>query len=251
MNIPITTEKPKFILDCFALVIRYIPRGIHYEYVKEEISRSIASVVNLKRIQYSYNWKTDDYRFLEKDLLEYNRALSMRRILIGIIILPITRFLEGNKLTYCTRYWCLGDLRNKYLAATDCCRIYLQEITDIQMRKYSQQPRCAQCDVNHHSLSSQCESIKAYKIQEKEEVDNTLARGIIRISEPTKQVSIFNPDDFLPLSQSNRNRLPVLGSKQFPKRQTTSQHTEITGLVTALNKKLLIMTEINILMEKS
>ncbi|CAF5221218.1 unnamed protein product, partial [Rotaria magnacalcarata] len=47
MNIPITIEKPKFIPDCFALVIRYIPHSMNYEFVKEEISRSIASVVNL------------------------------------------------------------------------------------------------------------------------------------------------------------------------------------------------------------
>ncbi|CAF5042545.1 unnamed protein product, partial [Rotaria sp. Silwood1] len=52
MNIPITIEKPKFISDCFALVIRYISRGMDYEFVKEEISRSIALFVNLKKIQY-------------------------------------------------------------------------------------------------------------------------------------------------------------------------------------------------------
>ena len=68
MNVLITIEKPKFIPDCFALVIRYIPRAMDYEYIKEEISRSIASVVNLKRVQYSYNRKTDDYRFHVKDL---------------------------------------------------------------------------------------------------------------------------------------------------------------------------------------
>ena len=173
-----------------------------YEYVKEEISRSIASVVNLERIQYSYNRKTDNYRFLVKDLLEYNRALSMRRISTGNIMLLITRFLEGNKLTYCTRCWYLEHMRNKCQAAMDRCRICLQEITDIQMHKCSQQPRCAECDSNHYSLNSQCESIKAYKIQLKEEAHNALARGVIRRSEPTKQVSIFNPDDFPPVSQA-------------------------------------------------
>ncbi|CAF3546671.1 unnamed protein product [Rotaria sp. Silwood1] len=37
MNIPITIEKPKFIPDCFALVIRYVPRGMDYEFVKEKV----------------------------------------------------------------------------------------------------------------------------------------------------------------------------------------------------------------------
>ena len=252
MNIPITIKKPKFIPDCFALVIRHIPRGMDYEYVKEEISRSIASVVNLKRIQYSYNRKTDDYRFHVKDLQEYNRALSIRRISIGNVMLPITRFLEGNKLMYCTRCWCLGHTRNKCQAASDRCRICLQKITDIRTHNCSQQPRCAQCDGNHHSLSSKCESIKAYKTQLKEEVDNALARGVIRRSESTKYVSIFNSDDFPPLSRSSRSNLPVCGPKQFPKHQTAPESTgitEITSVLTALNKQLSIMTETNIRME--
>ncbi|CAF4522711.1 unnamed protein product [Rotaria sp. Silwood2] len=250
MNIPITIEKPKFIPDCFALVIRYIPRGLDYEFVKEEISRSIASVVNLKRIQYSYNRKTDDYRFHVKDLQEYNRALNMARVSIGNVIVPITRFLEGNKLTYCTRCWCLGHMRNKCQAETARCRICLQEITDIQRHNCSQQPRCAQCDGNHHSLSSQCESIKAYKIQLKEEVDNALARGVINRSVPNKQVPIFNPDDFPPLSNFNRNKVAAWGLKQVPTHQPTTEFTEITGVLTALNKQLSIMTEANIRMEK-
>ena len=80
MNVPITIEKSKFIPDCFALVIRYISRGMDYEFVKEEISRSIASVVYLKRIHYSYNRKTDDYRFHVQNLQEYNQALNMKRL---------------------------------------------------------------------------------------------------------------------------------------------------------------------------
>ncbi|CAF1331268.1 unnamed protein product [Rotaria sp. Silwood1] len=174
----------------------------------------------------------------------------MRRISIGNVIVPITRFLEGNKLTYCTRCWCLGHMRNKCLAATVRCRICLQEVTDIQRHNCSQQPRCAQCDGNHHSLSSQCESIKAYKIQLKAKVDNALARGMIHRSEPNKQVPIFNPDDFPPLSNLNRNKVAAWGSKQIPTHQPTTKFTEITGVLTALNKQLSIMTETNIQMAK-
>ena len=141
----------------------------------------------------------------------------MRRISIGNVMLPITRFLEENKLTYCTRCWRLVHMRNKCQAASDRCRICLQEITDIRTHNYSQQPRCAQCDGNHHSLSSQCESIKAYKTQLKEEVDNALARGVIGKSESTKYVSIFNSDDFPPLSQPNWNNFSGMGTKTASK----------------------------------
>ena len=224
-------------------------RGMDYEYLKE-VSRSIASVVNLKRIQYSYNRKTEDCRVHVKDLQEYNRALNMRRISIGNVMLPITRFLEGNKLTYCTRCWCLGHMRNKCQVTTASCRIRLREVNDIQMHKCSQQPRCAQCDGNHHSLSSQCESIKAYKIQLKEEVDEALARAVLHRSEPTKQVPVLNPDDFPPLSHPNRDNIPIWRSKKSTKHQITPVYSEITGVLTALNKQLSIIAEINIRTEK-
>ena len=251
MNVSITIEKPKFIPDCFALVIRYIPSRMDYEFVKEEISRSIASLVNLERIQYSYNRKTDDYRFHVQDLQEYNQVLNMKRLLIGNVMVSITRFLEGNKLTYCTRCWRLGHMRNKCLAAMARCRICLQEITDIQKHNCFQQPRCAQCDSNHHLLSSQCESIKAYKKLLKKEVDNALARGVIHRSESNKQIPFFNSDDFPLLLNHNRNKVAAWGSKRVPTHQLTTEFTEIAGVLTALNKQLSIMTETNIRMEKN
>ena len=247
---PITIGKPKFIPDCFALIIRYMPRGMDYEYIKEEASRSVASVLNLKKIQYSYNRKTEEYRFHVKDLQEYNRALNMRRISIGNVMLLITWSLEGNKLTYFTRCWCLRHMRNKCQVATPCCRICLQEINDIQMHKCSQQPRCAQCNGNYHSLSSQCKSIKAYKTQLKKEVDEALTRGVLHRSEPTKQAPVLNSDDFPPLSHPNRDNIPVWGPKQSTKHQITSVYSEITGVLAALNKQLSIITEINIRTEK-
>ncbi|CAF1290441.1 unnamed protein product, partial [Rotaria magnacalcarata] len=109
--------------------------------------------------------------------------------------------------------------------------------------------RCAQCDGNHHSLSSQCESIKAYNKQLKEEVDNALARGVVHRQEKTKQTSNFNPEDFPPLHKPNQNIIPVWGSK-LPKHQVTTENTEIAGILNAFNKQLSIMTDTNIRMEK-
>ncbi|CAF2324921.1 unnamed protein product [Rotaria sp. Silwood2] len=123
MNISITIEKPKFIPDCFALVIRYVPRGMDYEFIREEVSRSIASVENVKQLQYAYNRKTDDYRFRVKDFHEYDRALSIWRISIGNAMLPITPFLQDNKITYCTRCWCIGHMKNRCQASSAHCHI--------------------------------------------------------------------------------------------------------------------------------
>ncbi|CAF2735753.1 unnamed protein product, partial [Rotaria sp. Silwood2] len=250
MDVPMIVQKPKFIPDCFAFVIRYVPRGMDHAFVKEEISKSVGSIDNVKRIQYGYTRKMDDYRFNVKDFSDYDRTLSMGRISIGNIMLPITSFLQGNKITYCTRCWCIGHLRDKCQASSARCRICLQEIAENQTHICSYQPRCAQCDGNHHSLSSQCQPIRTYKAHLKEEVDKALSSGILRRLEPPKQTSEFNSEDFPAITDQAQRIIPVWGNKHIPQQQSTFESANITNALTALTKQLTIMTDNNLRMEK-
>ncbi|CAF3799109.1 unnamed protein product [Rotaria magnacalcarata] len=102
-DIDIVVVKPKYVPDSFALVVRYVPRELDEDFVSNEIQRTIASADRIKRIHYSYQRRTDDYRFDVKDYSEYNAALQLGRIAIGHSWLSITKFYPGNRLTYCTR----------------------------------------------------------------------------------------------------------------------------------------------------
>jgi len=57
-NITVRIIKPKYISDCFALVIRYITRDLEMELVEQEIKRNITSVDNIKQIHYAYERKS-------------------------------------------------------------------------------------------------------------------------------------------------------------------------------------------------
>ena len=81
-NIPVKIMRPKFIPD-LALVVRYVPRELELEFVKEEIKRTIASADNIKQIYYAYERKSNDFRFTVTDLIEYNIAHELGRISIG------------------------------------------------------------------------------------------------------------------------------------------------------------------------
>ena len=94
-----------------------------------EIQRTIASADRIKRIHYAYQRKTNDFRFDVKDYQEYNAALQLGRIAIGHWWLSITQFFPGNRVTYCTKCWCLGHLRNRCDAATRC-RVCLGTLND-------------------------------------------------------------------------------------------------------------------------
>ncbi|CAF0815516.1 unnamed protein product [Didymodactylos carnosus] len=109
-NIAITVIKPKYIPDSFALVVRYVLNQYDDELVKDEIQQNLQSAENIKRIRYSFQRKSNDFRFTVKDLREYNATLKLGRISIGNTLCIITPFLTGNRMTYCTRCWCLGHM---------------------------------------------------------------------------------------------------------------------------------------------
>ncbi|CAF4559996.1 unnamed protein product, partial [Didymodactylos carnosus] len=95
-NKRITVLKPKFVPECFTLVIRYVPNTFNLEQVKEEIKRSIKSADHFKEIIYSYERLTRDYRFTVTDLREYNVALQLGRIAVGNRLQPITTYKAAN-----------------------------------------------------------------------------------------------------------------------------------------------------------
>ena len=60
-NVNITVIKPKFMPDAFALVVRYVPLQYDDDYVREEIERNLESVENVRRIQYRFQRRTNDF----------------------------------------------------------------------------------------------------------------------------------------------------------------------------------------------
>ena len=151
-GIDIVVQKPKFSPDSFALVVRYVSRELDESFVAGEIQRTIAAADRIKRIHYAYQRKINDFRFDVKDYQEYNAALQLGRIAIGHW-LSITQFFPGNRLTYCTKYWCLGHLRNRNRCdAATRCRVCLDTLNDGSTHICKNEPKCAQCGGNHHSL---------------------------------------------------------------------------------------------------
>ncbi|CAF1175912.1 unnamed protein product [Rotaria magnacalcarata] len=76
-GIDIVVAKPKYVPDSFALVARYVPRELEENFVSNEKQRTIASADRIKRIHYSYQRRTDDYRFDVKHYSEYNAVLEL------------------------------------------------------------------------------------------------------------------------------------------------------------------------------
>ena len=186
-DIKIIVNKPKFTPDAFALVVRYVPLQYDDEYVKEEIERNLQSVGNIRRINYRFQRRTNDFRLTVNDLQEYNTLLKLGRVSIGNSFCSITPFLSGNRMTYCTRRWCLGHMRDKCVADHPRCRICLESLVEGQTHQCSNSFRFAQCDGDHHSLSSNCEKVVEYRTGLKEQVNNAISEGKLQRFVPQDQ----------------------------------------------------------------
>ena len=239
-NIKITVSKPKFTPDSFALVVRYVPLQYDDEFVKEEIKRNLQSVENIRHIQYRFQRRTNDFRFVIKDLDEYNSTLKLGRISIGNTFCTITPFLTGNRMTYCTRCWCLGHMRDKCNGEFSRCRICLDNLINGQTHICSNTVRCAQCDGDHHSLSSECEKVVEYRSNLKEKVENALSAGKLQRLVPQDHVQ---PTVFR-LKQNEFPSLPSLMSCTTPWKQTSVQ-SAVTNKINGIEDTTKILLSIN------
>jgi hypothetical protein len=143
-----------------------------------------------------------------KDYQEYNSALKLGRIAIGHSWLSITPFFPGNRLTYCTKCWCIGHLRNRCNVAARC-RVCLEIFTDNSPHVCKNDAKCAQCDGKHHSLDNQCQVIRDYKHRLKEEVEDAINSGKLHRFAPKEQAPTLElrEQDF-PTLKSVDNRPP-------------------------------------------
>ncbi|CAF2907263.1 unnamed protein product [Rotaria sp. Silwood2] len=171
--------KPKFVPECFTLVLRYIPKSFSTQIVTEEIKRSISSADNIKQIIYSYNRTTNDFRFTVSDLTEYEGALKLGRISIGNRLHPVTVYQPANKMTFCTNCWLIGHTRATCLVRERKCRICLKVYDHDHTSTCSGKPLCAQCGQDHHSLDPKCEYIQQYRKKLNSEVKQAINDGSI------------------------------------------------------------------------
>ncbi|CAF3893655.1 unnamed protein product [Rotaria sordida] len=171
--------KPKFVPECFTLVIRHIPKSFSIQIVSDEIKRSISSADNIKHIIYSYNRTTNDFRFTVSDLMEYEGALKLGRISIGNRLHPVTVYQPANKMTFCTNCWLIGHTRATCSVRERKCRICLMVYDQDHTNTCSGKPLCAQCGQDHHSIDPKCEAIQQYRKKLNLEVKQAINDGII------------------------------------------------------------------------
>ncbi|CAF4412802.1 unnamed protein product [Rotaria sp. Silwood2] len=181
--------KPHSLPDCLALVVRYIPTDIKETDSRMEIMKAIPAAVSFSTIRYQHRHRPSyDLRFCVRNLDQYKTALELGRLAIGHHYLPLTYFMSGYRLTYCTSCWKIGHLKDKCHSQASCRKCLTPFKNGENHVCHENSYICAQCGDNHFSLSSICPVVKQYKKDLKAAVEQALAAGTItcpRPGEPT------------------------------------------------------------------
>ncbi|CAF2071849.1 unnamed protein product [Rotaria magnacalcarata] len=113
--------KPHTLPDCYALVAGYVPLDINQDIARQEILKTIPAAVGFSSIHYHHRQRPSyDIRFTVRSLEQYQTALELGRLSIGQHYLPLTTFLTGYRLTYCTACWKIGHMRDKCQSPVSC-----------------------------------------------------------------------------------------------------------------------------------
>ncbi|CAF3530794.1 unnamed protein product [Rotaria socialis] len=214
-DIGVEIQRPRSLPDCCALVVRYAPVvDLSNEFVFREISKSISSVSSFSKINYHRPRSTNDYRFCVADANEYEEILKIGRIAIGHLLLPITAFLPGLKLTYCANCWITGHTKPECKMNPRCRKC----LDNWEFNHRCQKPMlCAQCEGPHLSTSIEFPVVYNYRITLKDQVKKAINDGLI--SQPSinqkREANRYVEDERFEKKQIN-------GTKQAWGRQSKS-----------------------------
>ncbi|CAF4526111.1 unnamed protein product [Rotaria socialis] len=177
--------KPHTLPDCYALVVRYVPLDINQDIARQEILKAIPAAVGFSSIHYHHRQRPSyDIRFTVRSLEQYQTALELGRLSIGQHYLPLTTFLTGYRLTYCTACWKIGHKGDKCQSPVSCRKCLGSYTNGVNHSCQNDTFICAQCGGNHFSLDSICPVVKKYREELKLAVGKALASGAIRRSAP-------------------------------------------------------------------
>ncbi|CAF3938184.1 unnamed protein product [Rotaria sp. Silwood1] len=216
-NKAVKINKPKFIPDCFAFVVRNEPSSMPKEQVVNCIYQGIKSAVQFNEIKYynNENRPTIDYRFAITDINEYYAALNQGRIAICNQLFPLTPFRAGYKMTYCSKCWKLGHTR-EICNEQPRCRICLTQFENNVQHNCLGTPKCAQCNEAHWSLDNKCLVVKQYRYDLKKAINDAIITGKI-----SKYPSNEN---------ENENKRPFIGKRDdFPVLRHETQKIKSTA----------------------
>ncbi|CAF1259937.1 unnamed protein product, partial [Rotaria magnacalcarata] len=152
-------------------------------------------------------------------------------------------------MTFCTKCWKIGHVREQCKASLQLCRVCLDETSKKEEHNCNKIQKCAQCGGEHHSLHGLCHVIQQYRSELKEDVNKALESGKLHRNDYTNQQHVFSmkDQDFPPLGESEKPRQAIWNHVQTEVRTEDSLCSKTLLLI---NENLVAMHNSNIRIEE-
>ncbi|CAM2723487.1 unnamed protein product [Rotaria socialis] len=175
-NIDVEIQQPRSLPDCCTLLVCYAPADLSNEFVYREITKSISSAGSYSKINYHRPRSTNDYRFCIADANKYEEILKIASVTIEYLLLQITAFRPGLKLTYCSNCWMISHTKPECKMNPRCRKC----LDNWELTHHCQKPiLCAQCESPHLSTSIEYPAVYNYRITLKDQVKRAINDGLI------------------------------------------------------------------------
>ncbi|CAF3850779.1 unnamed protein product [Rotaria sp. Silwood2] len=112
------------------------------------------------------------------------------------------------QINLCTKFWRIDQLRSSCISSVAKCRICLKNYNHHHLKKCSDKPICANCDLDHHSLDPKCNVVRNYRQKFNEEAKKAISDGTLN----RRTIQMFHQHQQLPTDLFYDMNYPALSS---------------------------------------
>jgi hypothetical protein len=160
-NINIGSNPPKRLPPQRSVILKYVPKDIDIDYIKNEISSKYQSLFNIEEMRGTISGKSRHIRIDLSAHDEYMRILNGGVLAIGGQLIEVFEFLAPPRLLICTKCNTPGHIKKECKNEYDICRRCGENRSQGDHKECI--IKCHHCNGEHESTSFQCPLINDFR----------------------------------------------------------------------------------------
>ncbi|CAF1450767.1 unnamed protein product, partial [Rotaria magnacalcarata] len=218
LDTKITANTPKRLPPQCSIILKYIPKDISVEDIKNEISIKYQTTFNIEEMRGSIGRTSRHVRIDLTSQCEYTKMMNSGVIAIGGQLIEAVEFLAPLRILICSRCNAPGHIKKDCKGEHDVCRRCGGNKIQGEHRECT--IKCHHCNGNHESTSFECPLITEFR----KELINKLKSKAHTL--PLK-VQLFIPTEFR--TQGDKNNRILINNTKNACLQRQSQTTLLNG----------------------
>ncbi|CAF3212807.1 unnamed protein product [Rotaria socialis] len=161
LNTMIQPNPPKYLPTQRSVIIKYVPRSIEFDEIKNEICTRFRSIFNIEEMKGATSVKSRHIRMELSDQDEYEKMIYGQSIPISGQLFEVTEFLAPPRLIICSKCNIPGHLKKECNSNIEKCKKCGSNRNEGDHKECA--IVCHHCNGNHEATSYECPFINDYR----------------------------------------------------------------------------------------